>query len=415
LIHGAFHANGVVFACMYARMLHFTEARFQFRQLRNGRPGDLFGTPALAPLETPWANGTTGDLLARMIQDVDLAGNSYVVRQGKFLSRLRPDWVSILLGSRSDRKEWVAGDPDTEVIGYIYKPGGLRSSAPEMLFNVSQVAHFAPIPDPQASYRGMSWLSPLLREIQADNAMSSHRLKFFEQGATVNLAVKLPKEAAPTMEQFQEWVSVIRQGHEGVQQAYRTMFLGMGADVTPIGTDLADFGDVQGAGEVRIAVAARVPATLLGISEGLQGSTLNAGNYASARRNFADGLLRPLWRNAAGSLSSIIQVPGGAELWYDDRDISFLKEDVADVATIQQTQSQTVVAYCNAGFTPESAVKAVSTNDVSVLVHTGMLSVQLQDPTAEPPENTAPDMTEDDTEDSPAAQSTNGSHPMVAA
>jgi hypothetical protein len=281
-----------------------------------------------------------------------------------------------------------------------------------MLFPVSQVAHFAPIPDPQASYRGMSWLTPLLREIQADNAMSTHRLKFFEQGATVNLAVKLPKEAAPTMEQFQEWVKVIRDGHEGVSKAYRTMFLGMGADVTPIGTDMTDFGKVQGAGEVRIAVAARVPATLLGISEGLQGSTLNAGNYASARRNFADGLLRPLWRNAAGSLASIIQVPGGAELWYDDRDISFLKEDVADVATIQQTQSQTVVAYVNSGFTPESAVKAVAANDVTALVHTGMLSVQLQDPTAEPPETDPADTGEDTGETMP---SSNGSNPMVAA
>jgi len=407
LVSGAYAANGVVFACMYARMLHFTEARFQFRQLRNGRPGSLFGTAALAPLETPWPNGTTGDLLARMIQDVDLAGNAFIVRQGDRLARLRPDWVSILLGSTSDRETWVAGDPDTEVVGYIYKPGGLRGTEPEMVFPASTVAHFAPIPDPQAIYRGMSWLTPLIREIQADQAMTAHRLKFFENGATVNLVVKLPKEAAPTMDQFQEWVKVIRDGHEGVAKAYRTMFLGMGADATPVGSDLQqiDFKVVQGAGEVRIAAAARVPATLLGISEGLQGSTLNAGNYASARRNFADGLLRPLWRNAAGSLASIIQVPSGSELWYDDREIAFLKEDVRDLADIQQIQSQTVVAYVNSGFTPESAVQAVAANDVTALVHTGMLSVQLQPPGTEPsaPNNALP------------TGSLNGSSPMVPA
>jgi hypothetical protein len=39
----AYKSNGVIFACMLVRMLVFSEARFQFRQLRNGRPGDLFG------------------------------------------------------------------------------------------------------------------------------------------------------------------------------------------------------------------------------------------------------------------------------------------------------------------------------------------------------------------------------------
>jgi hypothetical protein len=66
-VQGAYKSNGVVFACMAARQLLFSEARFQFRQLRGGRPGDLFGSPELAILETPWTNGTTGDLLTRMI------------------------------------------------------------------------------------------------------------------------------------------------------------------------------------------------------------------------------------------------------------------------------------------------------------------------------------------------------------
>jgi hypothetical protein len=73
-VQGAYKRNGIVFACMAARMLMFSEARFKFRQQRAGRPGDLFGTPALGILEVPWTNGTTGGLLSRMIQDVDLAG-----------------------------------------------------------------------------------------------------------------------------------------------------------------------------------------------------------------------------------------------------------------------------------------------------------------------------------------------------
>jgi hypothetical protein len=75
-----------------------------------------------------------------------------------------------------------------------------------------------------------------------------------------------------------------------------------------IGSDMqqVDFKVDQGAGEVRIAIAARVPATIIGVNEGLKGSTLNAGNYQSARRQFADELLRPYWAGAAGALASIL-------------------------------------------------------------------------------------------------------------
>src|SRR5215471_13719826 len=63
LTRGAYKSCGVIFACMDVRSKLFSEARFQFRQIRNGRPGELFGTSALELLEVPWPNGTTGDLL----------------------------------------------------------------------------------------------------------------------------------------------------------------------------------------------------------------------------------------------------------------------------------------------------------------------------------------------------------------
>ncbi len=165
-----YKGNGIVHACIGARLLPFSEARFQFQELRDGRPGRLFGSPDLQLLETPWANATTGDLLARMEQDGSLAGNAYVTRTGpesaRRLRRLRPDWVKILSG--------VRGDPDAspleieaEILGYIYDPpaaGSGRRSDPVFLSPV-QVAHYAPIPDPAAQWRGMSWLTPILREL----------------------------------------------------------------------------------------------------------------------------------------------------------------------------------------------------------------------------------------------------------
>ena len=89
-VRDAYKGNGVVFACMLARMLLFSEARFAFRELNDGRPGDLFGgtdgrNPGnrdLGLLSRPWPNGTTGDLLTRAITDADLAGSFFCVREG---------------------------------------------------------------------------------------------------------------------------------------------------------------------------------------------------------------------------------------------------------------------------------------------------------------------------------------------
>jgi hypothetical protein len=379
LASGAYESNSVVCTLMTIRMLHFAEARFQFQQLRGGRPGNLFGAGALAPLETPWLNGTTGDLLNRMIQDVDLCGNSYIIRDGPYLARLRPDWVSILLGSRRDRPGWVPGDPDTIVVGYVYKPGGPRGTEPEQVYGVERVAHFAPYPSPLAIYRGRSWLTSAIREIQADQQMNDHRLRFFENGATVNLAIKA-QPAVQNQTQFQEWVKVIQENHEGTANAHKILFLAAGTDVVPIGSDLqqVDFKAVQTGGETRLCALANVPAPLAGFTEGISGSSLNEGNYKTAYRRFADGTIRPLWRQAAGALASIIQVPSAARLWYDDRDIAFLKDDEKDAADIRQKDATTINTLFMAGYDPDAIIDAVTSDDFSRLfgTHSGLQPVQ---------------------------------------
>lgn len=383
LISTAYLANPIVFACVKARRDHFSQVRFQYQQMSGGQPGKLFGTADLGILERPWPGGSTGDLLGRMMLDVDLSGNAYVVRSGNQLARLRPDWVNILLGSKTDREYWLPGDPDTEVLGYVYKPGGDYGQAPEIILRKEEVAHFAPDPDPGACYRGTSWINALVREIQADQAMTAHRQKFMEQGATVNLVVKTPL-TADTIDKFNEWVKVLEQNHDGLANAYKTMYLGGGADVVPIGADLqqVDFKAVQAAGEVRIAVAARVPATILGISEGLAGSSLNVGNYGQARRNFADGLIRPSWEKAAAALETLVAPQPGARLWYDDRFTAFLKEDLKDTAEVLQMQAAATKSWIDAGFKPDAIIDAIHANDISRLSgqHTGLTSVQLLPP-----------------------------------
>jgi len=389
LARGAYKGNGVVFACIANRVDLFSEARFMFRRLRGGRPGDLFAVtdpsnPLSAELEllrTPWEGGTTGDLLARMLQYVDIAGNAYVVRLNGRLTPLRPDWVSILAGVPDD-EEATVWHPDARVVGYSYREGGVGSGKDPVFFLPSEVAHFAPRPDPEARFRGMSWLTPVIRSIMADKAMDDHKLAFFENGATPNIAVKLDTDS---LEKFRAFVAEFDAQHSGAHNAYKTMWLAAGADVVPVGTDLKqlDFKITQGAGETRIAAAAGVPPVIVGLSEGLAAATYS--NYAQARRRFADQTMRPLWRNACASLAQIIRVPSDAELWYDDRDIKALQEDQQDAASIAQTDSVSIQTLVNAGFEPDSVIAAVAARDMTLLSHTGLLSVQLQDPTAEPP------------------------------
>lgn len=381
-VRGGLKGNGVIFGLELKRLQVFTQVRFQFQRIRAGRPGDLFGTPDLGVLERPWPGGVTSDLLAQMLLDADFAGNSYTVRVGGELVRLRPDWVDPILAPRlapvgvnreTVQVGWVK-------VGYAYYEGGVRPNARPAYYLPDQVMHFAPLPDPEAVYRGMSWITPVIREIQADTQMSRHKLKFFENGASPNLAVSLPKELTP--DQFRGFVEEMDAQHRGVENAYKTLYTGGGADVTVIGANMQqmDFRVTQGAGESRLALAAGVHPVVAGLSEGLAGSSLNVGNYSAARRQFVDTTVRHLWANVAGSAEVLVPPPADARLWYDARDIPFLREDEKDAAEIQQAKATTIRTLIDAGFVPDSVVSAVEADDRSLLVHSGLYSVQLQPP-----------------------------------
>jgi hypothetical protein len=378
LSEGAFKRNGIVFTCMATRQLLFSQARFQFQELRKGVPGDLFGNETLSILERPWPNASTDDLLARAIQDVDLAGNFFAVRRPNRIRRLRPDWMTIILGSENEA-DTDAWDIDAEVIGYAYHPGGIYADREPVLLTPEQVAHWAPISDPVAHYRGMSWLTPVIREIQGDSAARDHKLKFFENGATPNLVVSLDLDDP---DKFKRLVENMDNEYKGIANAYKTLYLAAGATATPVGSDMhqLDFKAITSAGEVRIINASGLHAVIVGASEGLQGSSLNSGNFTAARRLVADKTLRPLWQSFAGAIESIVPAPGGSRLWYDDRSIPFLADDVKDSAAVQAQQSSAIRQLVDAGFDPETVIDAIVAGDFKRLQHSGLMSVQLLPP-----------------------------------
>jgi phage portal protein BeeE len=370
----AYAANGPVFALMAVRGLVFSAVRMAYQRLSSAEM-DLFGTRNLAILEEPWPGGTTQDLLSRMLLDADLAGNSYWVREGDELVRLRPDWVEIVLEPRRFR----GGTLGYRRIGYVYTEGGPNAGNPVPLLP-DEVAHFAPHPDPLATYRGMSWLTPVIRELANDRLMSRHQQKFFENGATPNMIVKYAPEITP--EKFEKIRRIINDGHAGAANAYKTLHLGPGADATVVGTNFQQmtFTDTQGRVETRLASAAGVPPVFVGFSEGLKGSSLNEGNFKAARRRFADATMHPLWARAAGALARVMPREGGARLWYDGRQVPFLREDEKDAAEIQGLKARTLRALLDAGCDFKTSLGAVVADDWAALTHSGLFSVQLQKP-----------------------------------
>jgi phage portal protein BeeE len=367
--HGA---NGVVFSVMAVRQFVFSAARFRWQRIRDGKPSDMFGNRDLAILETPWVGGTTQDLLSRMIQDADLAGNSFNVLDTPLtrlggddqaeIVRLRPDWVQIVTRPRY-RPDGQLGN---RKVGFLYTEGGPQSGNDPAALLLDEVAHFMPTPDPLHPFRGMSWLTPVIREVENDSLMNSHKRKFFENGATPNMIIS--HAAGADREAIIAFNKRLEAENGGVANAYKTLNLYPGADATVVGSDMkqVDFKQVQGAGETRIAAAGGTPPVIVGLSEGLESATYS--NYGQARRRFGDGTIHPLWQNVAGSLAPLLPSPGAVtRLWYDADNIPFLREDEKDAALIQQTRATTVNSLITAGYTPDSVIE-----------HSGLYSVQLQ-------------------------------------
>lgn len=368
----AFAGNSIVYALVSRRISVFSEAVFKYRSLTDKH---LFGTPDLEKLENPWPNGSTGEMLARMEQDSSLAGNSYIRDAGSRLERLRPDWVTII--------SWVTEDEHgrkvRDVIGYLFEPVGDPDRGTEF-YPVEEVVHWSPMPDPLANFRGMSWLTPVIRDINADVAMTAHREAFFRNAATPNMIIKYQQKLAPT--QRDQIRDAIAARHAGNRNAFGTMVLDQGADMTVVGDRMqgSAFSDLQAAGEVRLAAAAGVPAIVAGLSQGRQ--TGAPGEYADAVRGFVDLTIRPNWRTVCSALTKFATPPPGSQLWFDTTDISALRQGEKDAADTMQVQAGTTNTLIMAGYEPDAVVQAVTAGDLTILAgkHSGLTSVQMHAP-----------------------------------
>jgi hypothetical protein len=225
LVGRAYKGNAIVYACEMTRMALVSEARPQWRRIRNGRRGDLFGNQDLAVLERPWPGGTFRQLASRMMLNADMAGTAFVARRHERPDRLmlmRPDWVVMVLGSADDG-DGAQFAMDADFLGCLYYPGGKGAGRDPIPLLSDEVAVWAPSPDPAAAYRGVSWLSAVGREIDSDVAATMHKAAFFERGATPQMVLSL--DPAVKREQFNQFTDRLEDRHAGVANAYRTLVL----------------------------------------------------------------------------------------------------------------------------------------------------------------------------------------------
>lgn len=368
-------ANGVIWALVLMRMTFFAQMEFQYQKLTDRT---LYGNPTLTLLEQPWPNGSTQELLARMEQDVSLAGNSYIYRaRPDLLQRLRPDWVEIVTNG-------------SELVSYMYTSGGPKSGGLTKVILPDEMAHWSPYPDPMATFRGMSWITPVVREVLADKQMTRHKQKFFDNAATPNLLIKNTKMLDE--ESRERLRRVMETRYEGADNAYRTLVLEGGADATVIGANMQQmaFDAIQAAGENRIAAAAGVPGIVAGFKEGLQAATYS--NYAQAKRHYVDGTLTFNWGSVAKALEVLVPVQASSRLWYDTSRIPALKEDRKDLSEIMQANAAAISELVKAGFDPTDVEVFVLTGErpAGGIKHTGVVFSKGAEPEPSTAEVSAP-------------------------
>jgi phage portal protein BeeE len=354
-------SNSVIFSALCARLMLLSEATFK---LQRAEDRGLFGNTSLSILEHPWPGGNSGELIARNEQDASLAGNAYTwsAPGENRLVRLRPDWTTIV----SELVRLPGGGEYRNKVGYwVEPPKSVLGQGKGQFYPADEVAHWAPMPDPAADFRGMSWLTPVFREIQADDGLTQYKIKYLDNAASPNMLIKYSQKLQPgTIDGIRDRMTA---RYAGTSNAFKTLVLDQGADATVIGSNLAqmDFSGVQQAGTNRILAAAGVPPLVVGM-EPIQGA---GKSYEEVIRRFADLTLRPLWRSMCGALETI--VPGmqpATRLWVDTGDIAALQDGQQVRAQVSLIRMQSLLAAKQAGATFDSAVKAIDSGDMTLLM-----------------------------------------------
>ena len=146
------------------------------------------------------------------------------------------------------------------------KPLGYIDAEPQF-YDVAEVAHWSPCPDPVAEWRGMSWLTPVLREVYSDRGLTDYKIAHIGNGAMPGIVLKYSQKLSePAVESLKKRFSAM---FSGASNAGKVLVFDEGADATVAGSTLEQlqFTAVQNASAERIAAAAGVPPTVAGLGD----------------------------------------------------------------------------------------------------------------------------------------------------
>jgi hypothetical protein len=372
--------DNVVSAAVMARAMVMSQVRFAWR--RTIRSADnyrsLFGTEALSLLERPDpGNLTRPQLLAAMETHVSYAGSAYVARHPDRLELWNPALVDIVLEGVDDPNQIVQHRAGRKR-GFVYWRGGRDKPDQSEAWTTDKVIHWCPEPHPAMWWTGASWVTSLFTEVAVDKGAKKYLEQFLSHAATPNLIIKPHEKMSP--DDLERYTEIFATKYQGAGNAFKTLWLGGGADVQVVGSSLADLDlkGLQGGIETRIAVRSRVPAVILGIRESLQGSALTTGNFGAARRLWVDTWFSAAMQSLCAATETAFAPLPGTEMWFDPADVLILQEDAKDAADIMAVNATALQALDAAGYQADAAVAAVRDGNLSALIgqHDGLQSVQ---------------------------------------
>lgn len=372
-------SNPIVAGAVARRSRLFSQWRPLWR-----RPDETTFTDAqLAKIQTPKHMPLTTFLDLAQQHD-SYYGQAYVYDDPAGVVLLKPDRMQAVLSApeganASDPQfAWL---PEAVLVGWLYvdyKGQVIRR------YSTDEIITFCSNPDPVAWWRGRSWVTSLLRDIQNDDSSSRYIQKFFAQGAVPTVIYTFAPETTPDNAKI--FKEDFLKEYGGVENAHKPQFLGGGSDVTVVGSELGQLAlrDITGAHETRIAMRSEMPAVVLGVRESLAGSSLTTGNWKSARGQWSALWGEPYldaWSNAMEKLFDVPgTVNGPSELSYDPKRIGFFKEDILEVSERIHKDGSTASLLVRDGWDWQSAVEYVRSGDIRQLEHTGLLPVQVHPP-----------------------------------
>ena len=342
--------------------------------------GQLFGNSSLDALNDPHGAITRQQFMMTVESHVAFAGKAVVAARDDGFELLRPDRAHPVMASTVETSDPQVVISSGDLVGWLYYKNG-HDAEPETLMP-DKVATFIPEPHPTNPFEGEAWVWAVVEDVMINRYGNQHVKSYFKNGATPRTIIMPDKTLTP--DQIGEFQGVFDEKHRGAGNAYKTAWIGGGSSIQVIGSNLSelDLRHVTGSVDAAVTVRSRVPAIVLGTREGLAGSSLNAGNYASTRRLWADGWFTPHAEHFLASMSRLLPTPAGGPtvLTFDPHLVLFLQEDRKDAAEIDSIKAGAIRQLIDAGFEPASAVDAIVNENFARLNHTGLTSVQLVAP-----------------------------------